>query len=99
VADSANVKVVILWAEEIRVAARALHDLVGLLKEGKKADPKEFDRALKAALESAHAALFNHEILEGAPLVVCEAPLRTVREPRIIVDMQEQPEAGEQEPR
>lgn len=84
-ADNANFKVVILWAEEVRVAARALHALVDLIKDGK-ADEGEADRAVKAALEASHTALFNREILDGAAIVVCEAPLRTVREPRIIVD-------------
>jgi len=68
-----KLKVVILWAHEIRLAARALREFEAAIASPNR-DDKEVMRLARVALKAANAALYHGEIDKGAALVVCDDP-------------------------
>lgn len=74
-ADTASFKVVVLWAEEVRIAARAMDALFKALNKESGAATSEKDAALKNALAAAHAVFNSPELLGDCPIVVCEVPM------------------------
>ena len=65
--------VVILWAHEIRIAARALREFEAAMADMNR-DDKEVMRLARVALKAAHAALYHKAIDDGSALIVCEDP-------------------------
>lgn len=69
----AHMKVVILWAEEVRIAARALHAMRNVPKD---APDEEHEAATVAAFRACDVAIYNPMLLEaGAAVVVSEFPI------------------------
>lgn len=96
-ADVASLKVVILWAEEVRIAARAMHALRDALKSGEVGDgaSAKRDAALRAALEACFVCL-GEEALTGDCAIMCaESPLRgAIKKPRPVVEVIDDEEGG-----
>lgn len=73
-ADTANVRIVVLWCHELRIAARALAHARKLMHD-EGAPHKERTDALLDALNAAGAALNSPELLGDGPIVTAEAPM------------------------
>jgi hypothetical protein len=89
--DTAKVKVVILWAEEVRIAARAMDTLFKALHKESTATAEEKDAALKYALSAAHAAFNSPELLGDCAIMVAESPIHAVMgaKRRAVVEIEE----------
>ena len=89
--DAVTHKLVILWAHEIRHAAKALEAAFAYAKKPEaEKDPDEFSRLATNALRASYAALFHEEIAKGSPLVVCDDPAKIVA-----AEKENSPEYGE----
>lgn len=72
--DRAKVKVLVLWEEEIRVAAQALEQLDGLLKANDDKLTEEVLAGIQDALIACDAALLGAQD-ESAALVLSRRPV------------------------
>lgn len=89
-----KLKVVILWAHEIRLAARALRAFEAEIEKPDR-DEREVMRLAREALTAANAALYHEEIDKGAALVVCDDPAHN---PHAEVVRSAQGQAKEEQP-
>jgi hypothetical protein len=69
-ADNAELKIVILWADELKLAATALELLRVLLDDGKTPDA-QLDAAYKTALDACWNALHGVHGVNTAQIMLC----------------------------
>lgn len=68
-ANAASWKCVVVWADELRVAAKAIEGLYTVLRDKESTNDSRND-AMKSALECCYAAL--KDIEDDTTIVVCE---------------------------